>query len=151
MVRNMKTVLNTSTQRDAHIAPSDASVDSSIAAFAMEATHEAKGAENLPSKSDKPSSPDALMQSCSVEDSGLSRDQRHAETTEQNDSYFPADTPEMDSRAQKVLRELGRFRNSRTHNPPLLLDDLKELGMVGELSEDSNSSPCHSRTVIASS
>ncbi len=43
----------------------------------------------------------------------------------------------MDSRAQKVLRELGRFRDSRTQNSPLLLDDLKELGMVGELSEDS--------------
>ena len=43
----------------------------------------------------------------------------------------------MDSRAKKVLRELGRLRDSRTHNPPLLLDDLKGLGMVGELSEDS--------------
>jgi hypothetical protein len=43
----------------------------------------------------------------------------------------------MDSRAKTVLRELGRFRDSRTHNRPLLLDDLKELGMAGELSEDS--------------
>ncbi len=47
------------------------------------------------------------MQSSSVEDPDLSRDQRHAEATEQINSYFPADTPEMDSRAQKVLRELG--------------------------------------------
>ncbi len=136
MVRFMKNVSNTSTQRDANIAPSDASVDSSIAAFAMETTHEAKGAEENLSSNDKPSSPDASMQSSSVEDSDLSRDQRHAETTEQNDSYFPEDTPEMDSRAKKVLRELKRFRDSRTHNPPLLLDDLKELGMVGELSAD---------------
>ncbi len=42
----------------------------------------------------------------------------------------------MDSRAKIALRELGRLRDSRTHNPPLLLDDLKELGMVGEISED---------------
>ena len=136
MVRFTKNVSNTSTQRDVNIAPSDTSVDSSIAAFAMETTHDAKGVENLSSNSDKPSSPDASMQSSSVEDSDLPRDQRNAETTEQNVSYFPADTPEMDSRAKKVLRELGRLRDSRTHNPPLLLDDLKELGMVGEISED---------------
>ena len=138
MVRNMKTVLNTSTQRDTNIAPSDGSVDSSIAAFAMETTHDAKGVGgNLSSNSGKPSSPDASMQSSSVEDSDLSRDRRNAENVEQDDSYFPADTPEVNSRAKKVLHELGRFRDSRTHNPPLLLDDLKELGMVGELSEDS--------------
>ncbi len=57
---------------------------------------------------------------------------------ERDGSYFPADTSEVDSRAKIVLRELERFRDSRTHKPPLLLDDLKELGMVGELSEDSN-------------
>ena len=80
----MQSVLNTTTQRDAHIAPSDTIVDSSIAAFAMETTHDAKGAGNLSSNSDKPPSPDASMQSSSVEDSDLSRDQRNAETTEQN-------------------------------------------------------------------
>ncbi len=135
--RNMQSVLNTSTQRDAHIAPSDTSVDSSIAAFATETTHAKGVGENLSSNSDKPSSPNASMQSSSVEDFDPSRDQRNAETVEQIDSYFLADTPKMESRIQKVLRELGRFRDSRTHNRPLLLDDLKELGMVGELSEDS--------------
>ena len=84
MVRFTKNVSNTSTQRDVNIAPSDTSVDSSIAAFAMETTHDAKGVENLSSNSDKPSSPDASMQSSSVEDSDLPRDQRNAETTEQN-------------------------------------------------------------------
>jgi hypothetical protein len=134
----MQSVLNTSTQREAHTAPSDTSVDSSIAAFATETTHDAKGVgENLSSNSGKPSSPDASMQSSSVENLDPSRDQRNAETVEQIDSYFLADAPEMDSRVQTVLRELGRFRDSRTHNRPLLLDDLKELGMVGELSEDS--------------
>ncbi len=97
----MQSVLNTSTQRDAHIAPSDTSVDSSIAAFAMETKHEAKGVGgNLSSNNDKPSSPDASMQSSSVEDSGSSRDQRNAENVEQDGSYFPADTPELDSRAK---------------------------------------------------
>ncbi len=66
-----------------------------------------------------------------------SRDQHNAETAEQFDPYFPTDSPEMNSRAQTVLRELGRFRDSRTHNRLLLLDDLKEIGMVGELSKDS--------------
>ena len=97
MVRFMKNVSNTSTQRDANIAPSDASVDSSIAAFAM---HDAKGVGELSSNSDKPSSPAASMQSSSVEDSDLPRDQRNAETTEQNVSCFPANTPELDSRAK---------------------------------------------------
>ncbi len=74
----MQSVLNTATQRDAHIAPSDTSVDSSIAAFAMETMHDAKGVGDNLSSNDKPSSPDASMQSSSVEDSDLSRDQRNA-------------------------------------------------------------------------
>jgi hypothetical protein len=77
------------------------------------------------------------MQSSLVEDLDPSRDQRNAETVEQINPYFPADSPEMDSPAKTVLRELGRFRDSRTHNRPSLLDELKELGMAGELSEDS--------------
>jgi hypothetical protein len=107
----MQSVLNTSIQRNAHTTPSDISVDSSIAAFATETEHDAKGVEeNLSSNnSDKPSSPDASMQSSSVENLDPSRDQHNAETTEQIDPYFPVDSPEMNSRAQTVLRELGRF------------------------------------------
>ncbi len=81
--RTMQSVSNTSTQREAHTAPSDTSVDSSIAAFATETTHDAKGVgENLSSNSDKPSSPDVSMQSSSVENLDPSRDQRNAETLE---------------------------------------------------------------------
>jgi hypothetical protein len=76
------------------------------------------------------------MQSGSVENSDLSRDQRNAGAVEQIGPFFPAESPEFDSRAKRVLNELVRFRDSRTHNRPMLLDDLKELGMAGELSED---------------
>ncbi len=41
-----------------------------------------------------------------------------------------------DDRAQKILDNLQRDRESRIHNHSLILDDLKELGMYGELSED---------------
>ena len=114
----MQSVLNTSTQRNAQTNPNEISVDSSIAAFATETKHDAKGmGENLSSNiSDKPSSPDASMQSSLVEDLDPSRDQRNAETVEQINPYFPADSPEMDSRVKTVLRELGRFRDSRQNS-----------------------------------
>ena len=80
-------------------------------------------------------SPDVSMQSSSVEKSDLSHNQHNAEA-EQIDSSFPADYSGTNSRIKGVLKELGRYQDSRTHNPPLLLDDLTELGMVGELSED---------------
>jgi hypothetical protein len=98
--------------------------------------HDAKGVgENLSfNNNDKPRSHDTLMQSSSVENSDQSRDQQHAWAREQIDSLFPANSSETDSRAKRVLKDLGRYQDSRTHNPPLLLDDLKELGMAGELS-----------------
>ncbi len=68
------------------------------------------------------------MQSSSVEDTDQSRDQRNAESAEQNDPFFPAESPEFESRAKRVLNELDRFRDSRTHNRPMLLDDLKGNG-----------------------
>ncbi len=82
------------------------------------------------------------MQSSSVEDTDQARDQHNAESAEQIDPFFPAESPEFDSRAKRVLKELGRLRDSRTHNRPMLLDDLKELGMAEELSEDSER-VCH--------
>ncbi len=39
---------------------------------------------------------------------------------------------------QKILETLQRDRDSRVQNHSLLLDDLRELGMFGELSEDNN-------------
>jgi hypothetical protein len=133
----MQSDSNTSTQRNAQTNPNGTSVDSFIAAFATETKHDAKGVGGNLSSNDKPSSPDASMQSSSVEDSDLSRDQRNAETVKQINPFFPADFSEMNSRANKVIDDLGRYQKSRTHHPSLLLDDLQELGMAGELSEDS--------------
>ena len=51
-------------------------------------------------------------------------------------TVFPSDKYETDDRAKKVLADLQREQKSRVQNPSLLMDDLKELGMYGELSED---------------
>jgi hypothetical protein len=53
-------------------------------------------------------------------------------------TVFPTDTYETDARAKKVLTDLQREQQSRLQNPSLLVDDLKELGMYGELSDDNN-------------
>ncbi len=132
----MQSDSNTSEQRNAHTNPNDTSMDPSIAAFAMGLDNDAKGlGGNLPPNG-KPSSPDVSMQSSSVEKSDLSRNQHNAEAEKQIDSSFPADYSDTNSRIKKVLEELGRYQDSRTQNPPLLLDDLKEVGMVGELTDD---------------
>jgi hypothetical protein len=51
-------------------------------------------------------------------------------------SYFPTDSVETDENARKIRRNLCWDSEKRFQNPPLLLDDLKELGMCGDLSED---------------
>jgi hypothetical protein len=53
--------------------------------------------------------------------------------------YFPTNTHETDDRAKRVLADLQREQQSRVQNPSLLIDELKELGMYGELSYDN----CH--------
>jgi hypothetical protein len=131
--RVMQSDSSTSIQRTAQINPSDASVDTSIMAFAMDPDHNAKGKEKSLSSNnnDKLPSPDALMQSSSVENSDQSRDQQHAEAVEQIDLFSPASHSEMSSRANKVIDDLGRYQNYRIHHPSLLLDDLQELGNGG--------------------
>jgi hypothetical protein len=56
----------------------------------------------------------------------------------QEQLVFPMDSHETDARAKKVLTDLQREQQFRLQNPSLLVDDLKELGMYGELSEDNN-------------
>jgi hypothetical protein len=56
----------------------------------------------------------------------------------QKGPIFPSDTYETDDRAKKFLADLQREQQSRVQNPSLLIDDLKELGMYGELSDDNN-------------
>jgi hypothetical protein len=50
-----------------------------------------------------------------------------------------SDSHETDKRAKRTLTDLQRDQQSRVQNPSLLLCDLRELGMYGELSEDN----CH--------
>ncbi len=49
---------------------------------------------------------------------------------------MPPNCQETDDHAQKILDNLQRVRESRIQNHSLVIDDLKELGMFGELSED---------------
>jgi hypothetical protein len=54
------------------------------------------------------------------------------------ESLVPRNCQKTDDRTQKILDNLQRDRESRIHNHSLILDDLKEFGMHGELSEDQN-------------
>ena len=51
-------------------------------------------------------------------------------------TLLPDDSHETDERAKKFLAKFSSDSNKRNQNPSLLLDDLRELGMFGELSED---------------
>ncbi len=51
-------------------------------------------------------------------------------------AYFPDDSHESDENARKTQTRLARDSEKRFENPSLLLEDLKGLGMYGELSED---------------
>ena len=53
-------------------------------------------------------------------------------------TYFPADSQETDENVRKFLTKLSHDSEKRLENPSLLLEDLKGLGMYGELSEDQN-------------
>jgi hypothetical protein len=49
---------------------------------------------------------------------------------------LPPNCRETDDHTQKILDNLQRGRETRIQNYSLIIDDLKELGMFGELSED---------------
>ena len=51
-------------------------------------------------------------------------------------SIFPTDSHESDKIAKKLLTSLQREMSAKFQNRSLLLDDLKELGMAGDLSDD---------------
>ncbi len=50
---------------------------------------------------------------------------------------FPTDSHESDKIAKKLLTGLHREANSRSQDRSLLLEDLKGLGMAGDLSDNS--------------
>jgi hypothetical protein len=56
----------------------------------------------------------------------------------QAEPLVPRNCQKTDDRAQKILDNLQRDRETIVQNHSLILDDLKELGMHGELSEDQN-------------
>ncbi len=49
-------------------------------------------------------------------------------------TLFPDNSPETDQNAKNFLTKITRDSEKRKENPALLLDDLRELGMYGELS-----------------
>jgi hypothetical protein len=55
---------------------------------------------------------------------------------ESKGNYFPADSHATDENAKKLLTRHIRYSKKRVQNPSLLLNDLTELGMFGELAED---------------
>ncbi len=61
--------------------------------------------------------------------------------SDQGEAFVPLVPPnceDTDDHAQKILNNLQRGRESRIQNHSLIIDDLRELGMFGELSEDQN-------------
>jgi hypothetical protein len=137
-MQNDKKNFNTRTRR----APS---VEETTAAIAMKQERE-EAANSLP-QSDESAAFESLNQnSSSVEEE--SRKVSSEEQTLGSDGrplfepkgiYFSTDSHGTDERAKRVLADLQREQKSRVLNPSLLLDDLRELGMYGELSDDN----CH--------
>ncbi len=60
----------------------------------------------------------------------------HSDQGEAYVPFVPTNCEETDGHAQKILDNLQRGRESRIQNHSLIIDDLKELRMFDELSED---------------
>jgi hypothetical protein len=124
------------------------SVEETTAAITAEHERE-EAAESLP-QSDKSATFKSSNQSSSSENmersqdpsNDRSKDQGKQPTRSRQDEVFvplvPPDCQETDGSAQKILENLQRNRDSRVQNHSLLIDDLKDLRMIGELSEDTN-------------
>ena len=99
--------------------------------------------DSLPKKSDSDASNESMQSSSVLADkaaeiipdvSAFGSDQRPLR--EPTGMLFPADSHETDQNAKKFLTKFARDSEKRNQNPSLLLNDLKELRMYGELSED---------------
>ena len=62
----------------------------------------------------------------------------YSKQAEPAEPLVPRNCQKTDERTQRILDNLQRVRETRSQNHPLILDDLRELGMYGELSEDQN-------------
>ncbi len=120
------------------------SVEETNAELAKEfAEQDSKAKDSLPKKSDSDALNEA-MQSGSVPAEKAEKTVSDSSTFgsegrplhELKEAFFPDDSPETDQNAKKFLTKFARDSEKRNQNPSLLLDDLKELGMCGELSDD---------------
>ncbi len=124
------------------------SVEETTAAITAEQERE-EIAESLP-QSDKSATFETLNQSSSSANLEGSQDLSNnrsedpgnqAAHSDQGEAYVPLvplNCEDTDDHAQKILNNLQRGCESRIQNRSLIIDDLRELGMFGELSEDQN-------------
>jgi hypothetical protein len=121
------------------------SVEETTAALTAEQERE-ESAESLPQGGES-----ATFENQKQSSSSVNLERSHDSSNEQSEDHgkqaahsgqdvllVPLNCRETDDRAQKILDNLQRGRESRIQNHSLILDDLKELGMHGELSEDQN-------------
>ena len=120
------------------------SIEETNAELAKEfAEHDSKAKDSLLKRSDS-DAPNESMQSSSVPaekaeetvsvGSAFGSDGRPLRDPQ--GTLFPDDSHETDQNAKKFLAKLTRDSEKRNQYPSLLLDDLKGLGMYGELSDD---------------
>jgi hypothetical protein len=121
------------------------SVEETNAALAKELAEEAlKEQESLPKSSESKAPEVSPPKTVSVADQigssvstelELGSDGRPLREPEGN--IFPTNSHESYKTAKTFLTDLQREMTSRFQDRPLLLEDLKELGMAGDLSDDS--------------
>ena len=120
------------------------SVEETNAALEKEFAEQSSQAGDLPPTQGKSEASDEPLQSSSVvaekaeeivsDGTAVGSDGRPL--LEPKGSYFPDDSHETDKDASKSLTKISRDSEKRLQKPSLLLEDLKDLGMYGELSED---------------
>ena len=122
------------------------SVEETNAMLDKEFAQQNSQGQDLPPKEGESKVLDETMQTSSVttdkaeeivpDVSSLGSDQRPLR--EIPGQLFPTDSHETDEHAKRFLAKLSSDSKKRNQKPSLLLDDLRELGMFGELSEDQN-------------
>ncbi len=115
------------------------SVEETNARLEKEFAQQDPKVEDLPPKEGDSKALDESMQSSSVAaekaeefvSNGTTIGSDGRPLREPEGTYFPADSHETDENARKFQTKLTRDSKKRIENPPLLLDDLRELGMYG--------------------
>ncbi len=120
------------------------SIEETNAMLENEFAQQGLKAEELPPKEGESKALNEPMQTSSItadkseeiapDVSAFGSDQRPLRETP--GKLLPSDSHETDQNAENFLTKITRDSKKRKENPPLLLDDLRELGMYGEFSED---------------